>query len=59
MDTLAVTDAPIMVKIVFWMLIIFWAIGAIGFYANPNWQRGSNALLIVLFSILGYYTFGF
>jgi uncharacterized membrane protein YhdT len=52
-------DPPIMIKIIFWVLIILWAIGAFGFYDNPNWVRGSNILLILLFSILGYFTFGF
>jgi hypothetical protein len=53
------TDAPVMVKIIFWILIILWAIGTFGFAANPNWVRGSSVLLIILFSILGFYTFGF
>lgn len=53
------SGAPIMVKIIFWILIILWAIGSFGWHDNPNWVRGSNVLLIILFSILGYYTFGF
>lgn len=52
-------DAPLMLKIIFWLLIILWAIGSFGWHDNPAWVRGSNILLIVLFSILGYYTFGF
>jgi hypothetical protein len=61
---LAISDTPIMVKIVFWMLLILWAIGALGFVnpANPNYPnivRGTNILLIILFAILGFYTFGF
>lgn len=56
---LAVADAPLMLKIIFWLLIILWAIGTFGWHDNPNWARGSSVLLIVLFSILGFYTFGF
>lgn len=58
---LAVTnaDAPLMLKIIFWLLIILWAIGSFGWHDNPNWVRGSNVLLIILFAILGFYTFGF
>lgn len=48
-----------MLKIVFWLLIILWAIGSFGFHDNPAWVRGSSVVLIVLFAILGYYTFGF
>ncbi len=47
-----------MPRIIFWILLIIWAIG--GFYSdNPNVVRGTRALMIVLFAILGYYTFGF
>lgn len=53
------SEPPIMAKIVFWLLIILWAIGAIGFHDNPNWVRGSSVVLIVLFAILGWYVFGF
>lgn len=53
------TDAPIMAKIIFWLLIILWAIGALGFATNPTVVRGTNVLLIVLFAILGYFVFGF
>lgn len=56
---LAVTEAPMMLKIIYWLLIILWAIGAFGWHDNPNWARGSNILLIILFSILGFYVFGF
>lgn len=52
-------DAPLMLKIIFWLLIILWTIGSFGWHDNPAWVRGSNILLIILFSILGYYTFGF
>lgn len=55
----ALDGPPIMVKIIFWILIILWAIGSFGWHDNPNWVRGSSVLLIILFAILGYYTFGF
>lgn len=55
----ALDSPPIMLKIIYWVLIILWAIGAIGFHDNPNWVRGSNAVLIVLFAILGFYVLGF
>ena len=48
-----------MLKIIFWLLLILWAIGALGFYDNPRIVRGTNGVLIILFAILGYYTFGF
>lgn len=51
--------APLMLKIIFWILLILWAIGSFGWAENPRWVRGSSILLIVLFSILGLYTFGF
>ncbi len=53
------TEAPIMIKIIFWILIILWALGAFFAGDNPRWVQGSKGLLIVLFAILGYYTFGF
>ncbi len=56
---LAVGDAPLMLKIIFWLLIILWAIGSFGWHDNPAWVRGSSILLIILFSILGFYAFGF
>lgn len=59
LPTLAVTEAPLMLKVIFWLLIILWAIGSFGWHDNPNWVRGSNVLLIVLFSILGFFVFGF
>lgn len=52
-------DAPLMFKVIFWLLLLLWAIGALGFYDNPRIVRGTNAVLIILFAILGYYTFGF
>jgi hypothetical protein len=57
---LAVTgDAPIMLKILYWILLILWAIGAIGWAAHPTWVRGSGIVLIILFAILGWVIFGF
>lgn len=55
----SVENPPATIRIVFWILLILWAIGAFGFHDNPVWIRGSSVLLIILFSILGYFTFGF
>lgn len=51
--------APIMVKIIFWILLLLWGIGAFGFRENPNWVRGNSLVILILLGILGYYTFGF
>lgn len=59
MKTLATVEAPLMFKIIFWILIILWAIGALGFADHPYWIRGQGIILIILFSILGFYVFGF
>ncbi len=63
MNILSVLDraaqAPPMLIIIYWILLILWAIGAWGFPGNPNVVRGTNVLLIILFGILGYYVFGF
>lgn len=56
---LAATTAPGMLVIIYWLLIILWAIGAFGFRDNPSVVRGSNVVLIILFAILGFYVFGF
>lgn len=58
-NLIAATTAPGMLVIIYWLLIILWAIGAFGFRDNPNVVRGSNIVLIILFAILGFYTFGF
>lgn len=52
-------DSPFMAKIIFWLLLLLWAIGVFGWHDNPVWVKGSNILLIVLFAILGWFTFGF
>jgi len=59
-------QAPAMLIIIFWILLILWALGAIGGSflepANPNYarfQRGSGVVMLILFAILGYYVFGF
>lgn len=51
--------APLMLKIIFWILLILWAVGNFGFHDNPNVVRGTGLVLIILFAILGFYTFGF
>lgn len=51
---------PVMLKIIFWVLLIIWAVGGFFWRENPKWSGGgSSILLIVLFGILGLYTFGF
>lgn len=52
-------NAPIMVKITFWVLVILWAIGGIGWRDNPNYIRANSLVVCILFAILGYCTFGF
>jgi len=58
-DSINSRSAPPMLIIIYWLLIVLWAIGAFGFAENPVWVRGSNVLLIILFAILGFYVFGF
>ena len=48
-----------MPRIIFWLLLILWAIGSFGFRDNPNIVRGSSAVQIILFAILGFYLFRF
>jgi membrane protein YdbS with pleckstrin-like domain len=48
-----------MPRIIFWILLILWAIGSFGFREHPYWVRGQAVVLIILFAILGYYLFGF
>ena len=53
------SEAPIMLKIIFWVLVILWGLGGIAWRDNPNWIRGNSVVAVILFAILGYYTFGF
>lgn len=59
----ATNDTPLMLKVVYWLLVILWAVGAISTATsatpNPAVVRGTNGVLIVLFAILGYVSFGF
>lgn len=62
LSLLAAADTPLMLKVVYWLLVILWAVGAIstaGPNPNPAVVRGTSGVLIVLFAILGYVTFGF
>lgn len=52
-------QAPIMVKIIFWVLVILSLLGMIGFRDNPIVVRGSAVVIFICLAILGYYTFGF
>lgn len=56
---LAASDTPLMLKVIYWLLVILWAIGSLGFAGNPAVVRGTNGVLLVLFAILGFVTFGF
>jgi hypothetical protein len=49
----------IMPKIIFWLLLILWAIGTFPKWENDNVVRGAAVIQIILFGILGYYTFSF
>lgn len=49
----------IMPKIIFWLLLILWAIGTFPKWENENVLRGTALIQIILFGILGYYTFSF
>jgi len=49
----------IMPKIIFWLLLILWAIGTFPKWENDNVVRGAALIQIILFGILGYYTFSF
>ncbi len=49
----------IMPKIIFWILLILWAIGTLPKWENENVVRGTAFIQIILFGILGYYTFSF
>jgi hypothetical protein len=55
------SGATLMPKIIFWLLLILWAIGGFITPGNPNLNiaRGTNAVQIILFAILGYYLFAF
>lgn len=57
--TTAEHPAPIMLKVVFWILLILWAIGVFGFYENLRVARAANLVLIILLAILGFYVLGF
>lgn len=51
---------PIMLKIIFWVFLAIWAFGGFFLRENTKWTGGgSSVFLIILFAILGLYTFGF
>lgn len=56
---LAVGQTPLLLVILFWILLILWAIGAVGYHDHPNFVRGGGLVLIILLAILGYGVFGF
>jgi hypothetical protein len=51
--------AGLMPKIIFWLLLILWAISAIPKWENESVVKGGAVIQIILFAILGYYLFGF
>jgi hypothetical protein len=53
------SGAPIMLKIIFWILVLLSTIGSFGFRENPNVARGASLVTLILFAILGYYVLGF
>jgi len=53
------SGGSIMPKIIFWILLILWAIGTFPKWENENVVRGAAFIQIILFAILGYYTFSF
>lgn len=55
----ASAEIGLMPKIIFWILLLLWGIGAFGFYNNPNVLRGTVLVQIILFGILGFFLFGF
>jgi hypothetical protein len=48
-----------MPRIIFWLLLILWAISVFPKWENENIVRGSSLIQIILFAILGFYLFGF
>lgn len=54
----AAEGRPTLLTILFWLLLIFWVIGAFAWRTNPNWYIGNNVVIIILFAILGYYCLG-
>jgi hypothetical protein len=55
----AAAHAGLMPKVIFWILLILWAVSVFPKWENANIVRGSSVIQIILFAILGYYLFGF
>lgn len=55
----ATGQVPLMLKIIFWILLLLWGLGGFAWRENPNWIRGNALVMVILLAILGYYTFGF
>lgn len=56
---LAQSQSPPMLIILFWLLIFLWALGAFFGPKDQPWViQGTNGVLLVLFLILGFHTFG-
>lgn len=54
-----VHGGSIMPKIIFWILLLLWAISAVPKWEDQRVIRGAAVIQIILFAILGYYTFNF
>lgn len=55
---LAVTEAPIMLFVIFWGLLFFWLVGIFAWRESTWWPSYNGIVLIVLFAILGYVCLG-
>lgn len=54
-----VNAAPMMLKILFWVILALCILGIFGWHDNPHFVRGGSVVMLVLIAILGYCTLGF
>lgn len=59
LSTIIAAGTPQLVIIIFWVLLLLWGIGALGWSNNPNWPRANGVVIIILFAILGWSVFRF
>lgn len=53
-------STPAMLIIIYWLLVILWALGTFFGPDNNAWVvRGTSGVILVLFVILGLHVFGF
>lgn len=56
---LAVGGQPsVVLVVVFWILLVLWAIGHFSIRDNPNWISGSGIVIVILLGILGWAALG-